>query len=456
MIAACPSCGARYRIDRAKLRPEGARLRCSRCENVFRVRAPEAPAPSRPKAPAKPLQTPRLRPARPQAPEAMPELAVRAPETRQPAAPPPRSEAPVVAAERRVAALPVAESAKTTEFEGPILIAHPEEEAGRQVADALAARGLQTLLVHDGVEAILNIQRALPQVVVLDAALPKMFGFQVCEIVKRNESLRGIHVVLVGAIHDQDRYRRPPRDLYGADAYVERHQLPDALIPLLEGFGVSLGPPAPLAARPPAVSVPAPSPAPRELEARSPLEAPRDLSMPDPSVAPRERSTPDPPPESFWEDPGIEREEEPSPSSARTAYETEVSQPLPATRTGDVASPGPAMPASSPPAAADPVRAPSGQEPAAVEPAPAVVDPALSAETEQAERLARIIVSDVVLYNPEKFEAGVRDGNVVAVLGSELEEGRSLFAQRVDPRVGNPADFLERELLRVARSRGMK
>ena len=31
MIAACPECGARYRIDPAKLPARGARLRCSRC-----------------------------------------------------------------------------------------------------------------------------------------------------------------------------------------------------------------------------------------------------------------------------------------------------------------------------------------------------------------------------------------------------------------------------------------
>lgn len=83
-------------------------------------------------------------------------------------------------------------------------------------------------------------------------------------------------------------------------------------------------------------------------------------------------------------------------------------------------------------------------------------DPALAAEIEQADRLARIIVSDVVIYNPEKFEAGLRDGDVVEALAAELSEGHVLFAQRVDPRVGDPSDFLRKELLRVARSRGMK
>ena len=42
MIAACPKCGARYRIERGKLRRDGTRLRCSRCEAVFRVSPPPA------------------------------------------------------------------------------------------------------------------------------------------------------------------------------------------------------------------------------------------------------------------------------------------------------------------------------------------------------------------------------------------------------------------------------
>ena len=44
MIAACPKCGARYRIERGRLRRDGTRLRCSRCEAVFRVSPPPGEA----------------------------------------------------------------------------------------------------------------------------------------------------------------------------------------------------------------------------------------------------------------------------------------------------------------------------------------------------------------------------------------------------------------------------
>ena len=268
-----------------------------------------------------------------------------------------------------------------------VLIAHPEVEASKAVADALSSWGLSPLLVHDGVEAMLQIQRTLPKVVVLDAALPKMFGFQICEIMKRNEQLRVIPVVLIGAIHDQDRYRRPPpEELYGADAYLERHQLPDGLADLLVRFGLRGASPA------------APEPAPAPIADPAPVLRP---------------ATPAPAP----------RAPVPAPASARVAR--------------------PAAPA------AIPAPAPAAR-PAA--PAPTAADP----ELEKANRLARIIVSDVILYNTEKFEAAVRAGNVVTALAAELEEGYSLFASRVDPRVGDPREYLQRELVRVARSRGMK
>jgi CheY-like chemotaxis protein len=276
-----------------------------------------------------------------------------------------------------------------------VLVAHPEVEEGRRTAEALSSWGLETMVVADGVEAILAIQRELPRLVVLDAALPKMFGFQVCEIVKRNESLRAIQVVLVGAIHHQDRYRRPPGELYGADAYVERHHLPEALAPLFEEFGLPVQvPKEELARSRESRATPAAASEPRLQTPEPRLEAPEPLARPTPP------------------EPAPVREPEPR---------------------------------------VEPVPEAPTQPPR--EPAPR--DPALAAEFEQAERLARIIVSDVVLYNPEKFEAGVRDGTVLQALESELAEGRSLFAQRVDPRVGDPGEFLERELVRVARSRGM-
>ncbi len=337
MIAACPKCGARYRIERGKLRAEGTRLRCSRCEAVFRVSPPQTAEPE---------------------PEPEPELEA-GPRILNPVA------TSASGAMRSNSMLPVGDS--DAERERLVLVADSEVEAGKQIASALVEGGLQPVLVHDGVEAILTIQRTLPRAVVLDAGLPKMFGFQICELMKRNESLRQIQVVLVGAIHHRDRYRRQPSEIYGADAYLERHQLLENLLETLRGFGL------PVANRAAVRSASRPEPV--------PMRAAREALAPIP--APRARPEP----------------------------------------------PRPAAPA---------------------------VDPTLAAEIGRAERLARIIVSDVVLYAEDKLDAAIRSGKVLEVFESEMQEGRGHFAQRIDARVRETRDFLSEELLRVARARGMR
>jgi predicted Zn finger-like uncharacterized protein len=369
MIAACPKCGARYRIDPGRLKPEGARLRCARCEAVFRVRAPAervALEPVERVAPA-PAERVALEPVERVAPAPTP--------TPGPQVEPPRDRNRLV------------------------LVADPEPDSAKATAAALVSWGLQPILVHDGVEAILAIQRMLPRLVVLDAALPKMFGFQVCELVKRNESLREIGVVLVGAIHDRDRYYRPPNELYGADAYIERPELPDALEPLLRRFGVVVPGPGD-APSPGRVALP-PAPEPKLPAPEPPLPAPEPLP--------------------------------PAP------------EPLPP------------APEPLPPAPEPPVAPPAFREPIRVESAPPPVPRAPEdEEVAKAERLARIIISDIALYNEEKLEAAIRSGDVLEALDAELEEGRSLFRQRIHTRVRETRDFLGEELLRLARQRGAR
>jgi len=81
-------------------------------------------------------------------------------------------------------------------------------------------------------------------------------------------------------------------------------------------------------------------------------------------------------------------------------------------------------------------------------------DPEIDEKVAQAERLARIVVSDIVLYSNEKFEAAVDAGNVLEAMEPEIAEGRSLFSARIDPSIQEMRDFLKEELLRVAAARG--
>jgi CheY-like chemotaxis protein len=332
-------------------------MRCGRCDAIFRVRAPaEVPAPAA--TPAPPV------------PQAIASPAEQ-PGTRVPHPP----------------GTPQEPQHETVDRERLVLVALPDVELAKQTASVLRRRGLHASVVHDGVEAMLEIQRELPRVAVLSATLPKMYGFQICEVMKRNESLRSTPVVLVGSIHHADRYRSEPSELYGADAYLEDPDLPGGLIPILERIGLPIAP--------------APAPSSESNSVASPRPAPAPAA---PQV---------PPPRPAQQAPVVPAQA--APRSATT--------PAPAAALGP-------------------------------EPAPARADDGLAEERAKAERLARIIVSDIILYNEEKFAEALRRGSVVEMMNPDLGEGRGMFRDRIDERVREEKDYLTEELLRVARLRG--
>ena len=70
-----------------------------------------------------------------------------------------------------------------------------------------------------------------------------MFGFEVCERVRQNPALSGVKIVLIASIYDKTRYKRSPNSLYGADDYLEKHHIPDSLIPMIHRLVSGSAPP---------------------------------------------------------------------------------------------------------------------------------------------------------------------------------------------------------------------
>ena len=56
-------------------------------------------------------------------------------------------------------------------------------------------------------------------------------------------------------------------------------------------------------------------------------------------------------------------------------------------------------------------------------------------EYDEARRLARLILSDIIIYHAAKVDQGIRDGNFFEVLRNEIEEGRQYYESRVPMRI---------------------
>ncbi|EAT16661.1 hypothetical protein [Desulfuromonas acetoxidans] len=70
-------------------------------------------------------------------------------------------------------------------------------------------------------------------------------------------------------------------------------------------------------------------------------------------------------------------------------------------------------------------------------------------DPELAFRLARAIVSDIALYNPDKVEEGIKNDNIFDLLAEELQEGREHFAERVSETLENRDQLFDRAIVDV-------
>ncbi|HVS30304.1 MAG TPA: response regulator [Thermoanaerobaculia bacterium] len=69
---------------------------------------------------------------------------------------------------------------------------------------------------------------------------------------------------------------------------------------------------------------------------------------------------------------------------------------------------------------------------------PELVEPR---EYDEARRLARLILSDIIIYHPGKVEHSIRDNNFFEVLHKEIEEGRQYYDSRVPMRVRRDSEI---------------
>lgn len=219
MIARCPQCESRYRVAPEKVGPQGARLRCTKCGNVFRVE----PAQMDDVASAKP-----------------------------PAA----------------ASLPLSRA----------LVAEADGQAAERIVEFLSRWQIPADVVADGAEALLRVHRKRPGLVVLGGHLPAMAAPVVTEIIRRTAELKSVRVIRVAPI---DEPAGAPE--FDADYTLEPGDLPNGLGDLLERLGVGQRPAAPAPKPTPAATpLPAatPTPAPPPVQpARPPAAAPVDSEL---------------------------------------------------------------------------------------------------------------------------------------------------------------------------------
>ena len=77
------------------------------------------------------------------------------------------------------------------------------------------------------------------------------------------------------------------------------------------------------------------------------------------------------------------------------------------------------------------------------------VSPSEEAMHEEARRLARLLVSEIKLYNEEQVEEGRRNRDIYERLKEDIDRSRQMYDERVDPKILRSTDYFYQELVRI-------
>lgn len=173
MVVICPKCKTKLKVPEEKIAhhlpgEKGTRFKCPKCQTVFLVKKP-AP---------------------------------------RPAAPAPEKKEAIFTLDRKKA-----------------VVAHADGLIVERIKTVLEGMGLTVFPFTDGVETMVAAMKERPCMILIDVALPKIYGFEVIKRLRGRPETRDMTAILISSIYDRRRYRREPASLYGADDYIDEHEI---------------------------------------------------------------------------------------------------------------------------------------------------------------------------------------------------------------------------------------
>jgi len=131
-------------------------------------------------------------------------------------------------ARRRLAAPKVAKRLR-------ILMADDDADLRGLMRDVLSMEGFELWEAADGAQCIEKAKEKHPDVIFLDADMPRINGWDVCKKLKNSPSTKAIPIVMISA-HSQ-REDKEKALSYGASFYLPKPVDVDVLIPLIRKLG---------------------------------------------------------------------------------------------------------------------------------------------------------------------------------------------------------------------------
>ena len=101
-----------------------------------------------------------------------------------------------------------------------ILLVDDEPVLVKMVGKRLEAEGFELLVARDGQQGLDDVRAWNPDLIILDVALPKLTGYQVCVLLKQDPLYREIPIILFTVMASETDRKLGYQS--GADVYVKK------------------------------------------------------------------------------------------------------------------------------------------------------------------------------------------------------------------------------------------
>ena len=109
-----------------------------------------------------------------------------------------------------------------------ILLVDDEPNIVRTVEARLKASGYEVIIAMDGLQGLTMAKSSKPDLIILDLMLPKMDGYKICGLLKKDIKYKKVPILMFTA-RAQDTDREMAEDV-GADAYITKPFKPELLL----------------------------------------------------------------------------------------------------------------------------------------------------------------------------------------------------------------------------------
>jgi len=109
-----------------------------------------------------------------------------------------------------------------------VLVAEDERDIRELIVITLETHGLTHVIqASNGEEAVAKVMAQKPDLILMDVRMPKMTGYEACEVLKRDPNTRDIPVVFLSAKGQDNEIKRGIE--LGAAEYILKPFAPDEL-----------------------------------------------------------------------------------------------------------------------------------------------------------------------------------------------------------------------------------